>query len=310
MRTVAADQGGSGKRRPGRQRGNGGWNQHDGRRRRGGWSWNRAAPSRRAAPRERGALPERAAAPEQARQAARRNRRVEQRRRARWIGRDGHDGGAVPLIPLLRHERRDDPGAASDVDTTPVLLRGADLADDGTSLVPRALYDGWEARPAILGPHPQASDKRTPSPRRGAFRSLRSPAARRVPGRRGRADAARVPAGRGGLAQDAGFHAFYTIRNDEIAGAVGALRELADRPAPKRRASCQPRAHRGQSRAVRDQAPRVREAIRRRGPSGSPHDERATRTSRRSGGSFAASRRGAMRSSTSRSWARPRSPRR
>jgi hypothetical protein len=30
-----------------------------------------------------------------------------------------------------------------------------------------------------------------------------------------------------GLAQDAGFHAFYAIRNDEIAGAVAALRELA-----------------------------------------------------------------------------------
>ena len=32
-------------------------------------------------------------------------------------------------------------------------------------------------------------------------------------------------------AQDVGFHAFYTIRNDEIAGAVAALRDLA-RTAP------------------------------------------------------------------------------
>ena len=34
-----------------------------------------------------------------------------------------------------------------------------------------------------------------------------------------------------GLAQDVGFHAFYAIRNDEMAGAVAALRDLA-RTAP------------------------------------------------------------------------------
>jgi hypothetical protein len=115
---------------------------------------------------------------------------------------------------------------------TPVLLRATDLADDGTPLVPRALFDqvvrdrdSTTGQPLPLldmpyerlqlvavrfdlcdrhlpGPCPQAEDARM----RLVFQPLSdAPVA----------------------APDVGFHAFYTIANDEIPGAVAALRELA-----------------------------------------------------------------------------------
>ncbi len=125
---------------------------------------------------------------------------------------------------------------------TPVLLRATDLADDETPLIPRALFDQvvvdrdsttgsslllldmpyerlqlvavrfdlCDRQPA--GPCPEAEDARM----RLVFQPLSDP-----------------PAG----AADIGFHAFYTIRNDEISGAVAALRELA-MIAPRRPARC------------------------------------------------------------------------
>jgi hypothetical protein len=116
----------------------------------------------------------------------------------------------------------------------PVLLRGSDAADDGTALVSRELFDRLAAddgrgltvlRPEVYddlelvavrfdlcdrqlpGVCPEAEDAR--------LRLVFQPIARALT-----LDTS--------SAQDAGFHAFYAIANAEIAGAVAALRELAD----------------------------------------------------------------------------------
>src|SRR5205085_4842666 len=108
------------------------------------------------------------------------------------------------------------------------LLRGTDLADDGTSLVPRALFDRLVANSAlgtpILAPETHG---------RLQLVAVRFDLCdRHLPGPCPDAENARMrlvfqPLSDVSGAQDAGFHAFYTIGNDEIAGAVVALRDLA-----------------------------------------------------------------------------------
>jgi hypothetical protein len=110
----------------------------------------------------------------------------------------------------------------------PVLLNGSDLADDGTALVPRALFDRLAASSAggspVLG---------GPTYDRLQLVAVRFDLCdRHLPGACPETEDARMrlvfqPLFTGGLAEDVGFHAFYTIRNDEIAGAVAALRDLA-----------------------------------------------------------------------------------
>jgi hypothetical protein len=112
--------------------------------------------------------------------------------------------------------------------TTPVLLRGIDLADDGTAMVPAALFDRL-AVPADASPIVGRS--------RG-LEALHVVAVRfdlcdrRLPGKCPETEDARMrlvfqPIVEGGSALDIGFHAFYAIWRDEIPGAVSALRDLA-----------------------------------------------------------------------------------
>ena len=120
--------------------------------------------------------------------------------------------------------------------TTPVLVRGIDLADDGTSFVPRALFD------RLVGDADIGGQPILPS---GSYERLHLIAVRfdlcdrHLPGPCPEAEDARLrlvfqPIADGPGAHDVGFHAFYAIRNDEIPGAVAALRDLAG--APRRRA--------------------------------------------------------------------------
>jgi hypothetical protein len=116
---------------------------------------------------------------------------------------------------------------------TPVLLRGTDLADDGTPLVPRALFDRLARPPA---------DFTSPILTAATHDRLHLVAVRfdlcdrGLPGvcpdaEDGRMRLVLQPIFNDGLSEDVGFHAFYAIRNDEIGGAVAALRDLA-RSAP------------------------------------------------------------------------------
>jgi hypothetical protein len=110
---------------------------------------------------------------------------------------------------------------------TPVLLLGSDLADDGTPFVPHALYDRL------------ATDERGQSIPVFAetYERLHLVAVRfdlcdrHLPGACPEAEDARMrlvfQPMMDSSAEDIGFHAFYAIRNDEIAGAVAALRDLA-----------------------------------------------------------------------------------
>ena len=112
---------------------------------------------------------------------------------------------------------------------TPVLMLGTDLAQDGTALVPRALFNRLVADSATGQPLPTLDT---------AYERLHLVAVRfdlcdrHLPGTCPEVEDARLrlvfqPLSDPSGAQDVGFHAFYTIRNDEIAGAVAALRELA-----------------------------------------------------------------------------------
>lgn len=110
---------------------------------------------------------------------------------------------------------------------TPVLLRGADLADDGTAMVPLALFDRVardEGGKEILLP--------------AFYDGLQLVAVRfdlcdrKLPGVCPEAEDARLrlvfqPLGVSSLPHDVGVHAFYAIANPEIGEALAALRELA-----------------------------------------------------------------------------------
>jgi len=115
--------------------------------------------------------------------------------------------------------------------SAPVLLRGGDLVDDGTALVPRALFDRLvDSERNNLGLLPMYEQLQLVAVRFDLCD-------RHLPGACPEAEDARlrlvfqpiqdVTGAAGTAAPDVGFHAFYAIRNDEIAGAVAALRDLA-----------------------------------------------------------------------------------
>jgi hypothetical protein len=118
---------------------------------------------------------------------------------------------------------------------TPVLLLGTDVAEDGTALVPRALFDRLIFDAPTGKPLPSLDT---------AYERLHLVAVRfdlcdrHLPGTCPPAEDARLrlvfqPISDAAAAADAGFHAFYTVRNDEIAGAVAALRDLATTAPPQ-----------------------------------------------------------------------------
>jgi hypothetical protein len=110
----------------------------------------------------------------------------------------------------------------------PVLLRGTDLADDGTSLVPRALFDRLVKQSELAQPILNA-----PTHERLQLVAVRFDLCdRHLPGKCPEGEDARLrlvfqPIGPTLDAEDVGFHAFYAIRNDEIAEAIASLRALA-----------------------------------------------------------------------------------
>jgi len=140
----------------------------------------------------------------------------------------GGTGGTTPFYPLDMNDVTIlaplPPSSA-----TPVLLRGKDPADDGTAFVPRQLFDQLAAG-RELGSSP-VLDAATYD--RLQLIAVRFDLCdRHLPGVCPEAEDARMrlvfqPLHLDGLADDAGFHAFYTVRADEISGAVAALRELA-----------------------------------------------------------------------------------
>jgi hypothetical protein len=144
-------------------------------------------------------------------------------------GTPGVGGGAGVVTPLVALDMNDVtilvplPAANG----PPVLWRANDLADDGTAFVPRALYD-----------HLTESTSALPILTPDIYERLQIVAVRfdlcdrHEPGACPATEDARMrlvfqPINQAGLSQDAGFHAFYAIRTDEIAGAVAALRALA-----------------------------------------------------------------------------------
>jgi hypothetical protein len=111
---------------------------------------------------------------------------------------------------------------------TPVVLRGNDLADDGTVLVPRALVDRLDADADFGQPilPPQAYERLHVVAVRFDLCD------RHLPGpcpedEDGRLRLVFQPIADGQGADDVGFHAFYAIPNHEIPGAVAAMRDLA-----------------------------------------------------------------------------------
>jgi hypothetical protein len=120
-------------------------------------------------------------------------------------------------------------------DAAPVLLSGTDLADDGTSFIPRALFDRLAVSTIPSG---------SPVLNAATYDRIHLVAVRfdlcdrQLPGacpvtEDGRLRLVFQPIHPEGSADDAGLHAFYTIRNDELAGAVAALRALAQAAPPQ-----------------------------------------------------------------------------
>ena len=155
---------------------------------------------------------------------------------------------------------------------TPVLLQGTDLADDGTAMVPRALFDRLARSEDGLGSSPILNA--------ATYERLHLVAVRfdlcdrHLPGPCPEAEDARMrlvfqPLSQSVVtgdvtADDAGFHAFYAIRKDEIAGAIASLRDARERgPRADRSPSGQPRAQHGDPPGLRDEAARLREAVQR-----------------------------------------------
>jgi hypothetical protein len=109
----------------------------------------------------------------------------------------------------------------------PVLLLGSDLADDGTALVPRVLFDRLVKG---NGSSPLLSDRTYTALHLMAVRF--DLCDRHLPGECPVGEDARMrlvfqPVFLGGDAQDAGFHAFFAIHDAEIAAALADVRALA-----------------------------------------------------------------------------------
>jgi len=144
----------------------------------------------------------------------------------------GGAGGTVPFYPLDMNDvtiLAPLPKSAA----TPVLLLGSDLAEDGTALVPRALFDHLVTDPKTGMPLGLVNT---------VYDQLQLVAVRfdlcdrHLPGDCPAAEDARMrlvfqpiqdSSAAVAAAMDISFHLFTTIRNDEIAGAVAALRDLA-----------------------------------------------------------------------------------
>ena len=154
-------------------------------------------------------------------------------------GGSGGKGGAIPFYPLDMNDATILIPPPQSI-ATPVLLRGTDLADDGTVFVPRALFDPL-ATSSIGGPIATAvaPHKVTEKYDRLHLVAVRFDLCdRHLPGACPPAEDGRMRlvfqlATDGSGAEDVGFHAFYAIRNDEIAGAVAALRDLAGAAPPQ-----------------------------------------------------------------------------
>jgi hypothetical protein len=118
---------------------------------------------------------------------------------------------------------------------TPVLLRGTDPADDGTPFFPRVLFDrlvndtGLSSSPIL---NAETYDRIHLIAVRFDLCDRHLPGACPV-AEDGRLRLVFQPLHADGTADDVGFHAFYAIRNDELAGAVAALRALAKAAPPQ-----------------------------------------------------------------------------
>ena len=112
---------------------------------------------------------------------------------------------------------------------TPVLMFGTELADDGTALLPRALFDRLVTSSA--GGSPLLSDRTYGALQLIAVRF--DLCDRHLPGECPSEEDGRLRlvfqpvSSLRGEAQDVGFHAFFAIRNNELADALAALRALA-----------------------------------------------------------------------------------
>ena len=143
-------------------------------------------------------------------------------------GSSGGAGGERPFYPLGMNDVTILAPLPASLDK-PVLLRATDLADDGSGLVPQALVD------RLLGSGPFGEAIATFAPVYGSLHLVAvrfDLCDRHLPGACPEAEDARMrlvfqPLLDPPRAQDVGFHAFYSIRNDEISGAVAALRKLA-----------------------------------------------------------------------------------
>ena len=112
-----------------------------------------------------------------------------QRRRGRRRRR-----GRCRAGPGARHERRDDPGSASDDERDAgASPRNRSRGRRDAVLPARALRSAGDRHQVVLLADPQRGDLRPHSPDRSAVRSLRPPSAGRLPGGRGRAPASRLP---------------------------------------------------------------------------------------------------------------------
>jgi hypothetical protein len=146
----------------------------------------------------------------------------------------GADAGAIPFYPLDMNDVTILAPLPHSI-ATPVLVRGADLADDGTAFVPRALYDGLVTDPVTGTPVATLVQpyKLIEKHDRLHLIAVRFDLCdRHLPGVCPATEDARMRlvfqlVADGSGAEDVGFHAFYAIRNDEIAEAVGAVRDLA-----------------------------------------------------------------------------------
>ena len=222
-------------------------------------------------------------------------------------GSSGGNGGAIPFYPLDMNDVTILAPLPQSI-ATPVLLRGTDLADDGTAFVPRALFDrlvtSRTATSVVTAVAPYMSSRHTTAFTSSRCASIFATVICRAPARRPRTRGCASCSSSstdGSGAEDVGFHAFYAIRNDEIAGAVAALRDLARTAPPQSGAlrvspalsAADPAAY----------ATKLRAFVKRYG--GEARLVRLTmnaqnlESSRRSSGSFAASRRRGTRSSTS-----------
>ena len=225
------------------------------------------------------------------------------------------DGGAVPFYPLDMNDVTILAPLPQSI-ATPVLLRGTDLADDGTAFVPRALYDRLVTRPGAGRPssrrsrlqaHRQTTTAFTSSRCASIFAIVICRAPARQPRTRGCASCSSssrmAPAPRTSASMRS--TRFGTTR---LPAAVAALRELARIAPPQTGAlrvspalsAANPAAY----------ATKLRAFVKRYG--GEARLVRLTMNALNlnlradHAGSFAASRRTGTRSSPSRSWARPR----